>query len=384
MLIRSRAVAPHLASTLILLLTAIPSSEGKSEWIVGERGLSCTQVCTMYQKACDAFSIAFQNEVRNYGQIRNIAEQLSAIVPGPIQDIRYRTCFVEVCPAWSYPYNVDQDPLDPTFYYLESQNGMISDCDSSAQNSSRLCWCTAPGAGGDPIAKFGNVHKKFFLAVGQLMPLLRGPGVVIFATVFEGTDGGTQFFDRFMIANAENQEEVLITIKTNIAPFNSTTPRGTLQTIDISLDGKPLPSAPLVRGRTAISADGKFRVRVAKIEHRKIGTANQETIEVATASMTFLFKSQPPCTYMYDKDSESAVKDAHLDFEVPELGNIELLEGLLPELWGLKEMSQESVAQVENPSAVCEECLEEERREIARQIGRRGDSASESANEIYG
>merc|ERR1719188_2644953 len=73
-----------------------------------------------------------------------------------------------------------------------------------------------------------------------------------------------------------------------------------------------------------------------------IGAARRECMDFAGHSLHFLVCSTAANEY-YGPWRHLAIRYAHLDLVVHEVRNLTAFEGVLPELWGLRPMSDEAI-----------------------------------------
>lgn len=219
---------------------------------------------------------------------------------------------------------------------------------------------------GDPITYYGTVRRKFELPIGELTSMLRAPDMNILAMPFPGNDDA-QFIDRLVVATADGEQVIQVTIKKNIAKFNSTrAPPNAFETIDVAMG--PWASETLVvmpprdaqyHHRSGI--DIAFsRVRpggpmgLTPQFETMIGEACREAVMVTSGWMKILILSTSAVEY-YGYDSELAITNAHLDFMVLEMRDAGSFGGILPELWGLRPLTDKVRAMIDdegNPSII--------------------------------
>jgi len=219
-----------------------------------------------------------------------------------------------------------------------------------------LGWTTVAAlAGNDPVAMSGDVARKFSLPPGDLVPLLVAPDMSLHGSTFEGMGPWEQWFGSMVIFSAQRDRWLQISIRKDILSFNATSNgRSAFQTLDVVIGhgdiGSALPgvSSFLVPNRDFNVPLGFLGLRVVfraissgSVLSRTIGRAQRECADVMGESLHFFICSAPAMEY-FGGQRQLAIQFAHLDVAVLEITNAIDIDGLLPQLWGVKPLSDDN------------------------------------------
>lgn len=221
---------------------------------------------------------------------------------------------------------------------------------------------------GDPIAYFGDVKREFYLPLQKLVPVLETPDLRVLASTFQG-QGEEQWFDRVVVTGPGGEEVVRVAIKPDIRNFNRTchscSPPNAFETLNVNMWGTtamvvmPPPDVYFHDWKGIHVAFS--RLRLAGPEPREfafsgfasemmIGHARREAVLAASNSVKVLIVSTSGQEF-YGDESDLAVKYAHLDIQLLGMQNSENFRGILPELWGLRPLSDTTRALLKAPSS---------------------------------
>lgn len=195
------------------------------------------------------------------------------------------------------------------------------------------------------MAKFGDVHREFWLPVGVMHPLIRTPEMNIMGSTFAG-EGKEQWFGRMVITSAGGFKIAEISIKKDLENFNkSRTAKNAFETLDVTLgmDDTPMehmPSPDFYFHRMGVAITFMRMSDMKKpIAHQfKIQRARRDVVMIACKSAHFIIAASPASEFANWRPDLS-VKYSHLDIIVNEMHDRKALRGILPELWGLRSMS---------------------------------------------
>jgi len=232
---------------------------------------------------------------------------------------------------------------------------MLTSTDLAAVTSISGWTTQAAAAGSDPVANVGGVARKFTLPPGDLIPLIVGPDVSLDGSTFEGMGPWEQWFGRMVVFSANRDRWLQIGIKKDILMFNhSLNVRNAFETLDVMIGygdiNNPQPgSATIVSDRNFDLPLGflgvKVTFRVVYRHHRvpavSIGRARRECADVMSETLHFFICSSPANEY-FGWQRHLAIQFAHLDVAVLEITNATSIDGLLPQLWGIKPLSEEN------------------------------------------
>lgn len=213
-------------------------------------------------------------------------------------------------------------------------------------------------AGHDPIARFGDRVVEFELPPGQLTPLLQTPDLSLHGETFEGGGSWEQWFNKMVLMSPGGDRWLQMSIKKDLLSFNrSKLPSGSFESLEVQLGHGNLsnPWATTVLTKTDTQIPFGFlglHVRFRKMErHWKngvqfptIGQASRECIDVAGEVIHFYICSAPANEYTGGWQRYLSIQYAHLDIAVLEVTNSSAVEGLFPELWGMKPVSASTKA----------------------------------------
>eukprot|EP00928_Gymnodinium_smaydae_P061617 TRINITY_DN4565_c0_g1_i1.p1 TRINITY_DN4565_c0_g1~~TRINITY_DN4565_c0_g1_i1.p1 ORF type:complete len:542 (+),score=42.62 TRINITY_DN4565_c0_g1_i1:54-1679(+) len=283
-------------------------------------------------------------------------------------------------PATWLSSNPDIVKLSPFFnvnagtcsaYYISNTNE--SECNyafSAGSTLHRVCACTGPvpapspaGVGGDPVTVYNGKKTWFWLPEHVMVPLLEAPDLDVHASVFwNGPD--EQWFDRVRVTQPIGGRTLVeVSIKRHALRFNSTrVSRAALQSVDVAIRSEVTSSLQRVTSiPSAGSAYHLHGIQVAlykmsellpALHERKIGDADRECVVVNSQVLQIDICSAPANEYI---GTAAAIQFAHLDIfpyikqEVATASGVSF-GGLLPEIWGLREMSNVSRSYLQKPS----------------------------------
>eukprot|EP00930_Biecheleria_cincta_P000523 TRINITY_DN10114_c0_g1_i2.p1 TRINITY_DN10114_c0_g1~~TRINITY_DN10114_c0_g1_i2.p1 ORF type:complete len:514 (-),score=59.56 TRINITY_DN10114_c0_g1_i2:160-1701(-) len=229
---------------------------------------------------------------------------------------------------------------------------------------------SAAGVGHDPIAYFGGVEQEFELPPQVLTTLLTTDEIIVQCSVFEGafwnnTHGSfqEQWFDHFVLktpnsaTSMEHGRFLAVKVKRNLHELNiSQLPGSEFFTLDITMgygnnessarytsrvtsDLRVLPFWLLEHDVVIHRLSGTSRA----FRSHRIGAIPSECVEVHGSQLHFAICSRP-ADYYTGRLRMLSVKYAHLDLVVIDIKDKDALRGLLPELWGIRPMSESTKA----------------------------------------
>eukprot|EP00931_Biecheleriopsis_adriatica_P101434 TRINITY_DN76572_c0_g1_i1.p1 TRINITY_DN76572_c0_g1~~TRINITY_DN76572_c0_g1_i1.p1 ORF type:complete len:1189 (+),score=190.04 TRINITY_DN76572_c0_g1_i1:44-3610(+) len=217
---------------------------------------------------------------------------------------------------------------------------------------------------GDPLTYYGSTKVPFVLPLDALTLLLETPRMRVLAAPFEGKNRSNQeqWIGQVLITTVDNQrEEVLrVDIRNDIAFFNRTAiAPDAFETISAVMPWHlpyPLPTMPprdaLFTGPAGIQL--LFGVARSRSAHLDDTVPRREVVAVNDGHVTVLIFSSSAAEYHGLRDF-AAYEYAHLDidiFDLPPQNVVASFKGALPELWGLRPLS-EHVASMMKPEAIC-------------------------------
>eukprot|EP00930_Biecheleria_cincta_P014489 TRINITY_DN12441_c0_g1_i1.p1 TRINITY_DN12441_c0_g1~~TRINITY_DN12441_c0_g1_i1.p1 ORF type:complete len:1364 (-),score=174.62 TRINITY_DN12441_c0_g1_i1:105-4196(-) len=225
---------------------------------------------------------------------------------------------------------------------------------------------------GDPITWFGQRRVEFELPFGKLTTLMRMPDLEVFAAPFQGLQE-EQWMGRVVVKSTATGETLLqVDAKQDLRHFD----RSTLQHRGRHEFETMTPLFPL---STYYPFENQFLIPETWTwgTYGKPGCAFKQfepcreavTIVGKFAKMMIVSSSAKE----WYGSVEEAYQHVHLDFDVFEMTNeTQLIEGILPQMWGLQPMTAETLKLVKNVSypyeaQTCSQCSKSTGRTVAVQ-----------------
>jgi len=217
-------------------------------------------------------------------------------------------------------------------------------------------WTTlATAAGSDPVAISGGVARKFSLPPGKLVPLLVAPDMSLHGATFDGMGPWEQWFGRMVIFSGQGDRWLQISIKKDIMKLNhSLSARDAFETLDVvagygDVDNPQPRTSTVVSDRNSDLPLGFLGLKVTfwainrghKVPAVTIGRAKRECADVVGEFVHFFICSTPAKEY-FSWNRELAIQFAHLDVAIFEITSTSKVDGLLPQLWGIKPLTEEN------------------------------------------
>jgi hypothetical protein len=200
--------------------------------------------------------------------------------------------------------------------------------------------------GGDPITYIGDRREEFDLPIGVLSTLLRSQDMQVLASARQG-HAKDQWIDRIVITDSASDVVVDVGIKMNLTRFHraSLLPDA-FETMDVKMEWWR-------RGLIEIMPPGDAQfthwsglsLGFGRVRHygQETGAApRREAVIVQSKSLKILIISSAAREY-FPEEASLGVEYSHLDIEVMEMKDEKQLEGILPELWGLRPMSEQTM-----------------------------------------
>jgi len=219
--------------------------------------------------------------------------------------------------------------------------------------------------GGDPITRYGSESIKFWLPNFELVPLLKTPHLTLQASTFPGPSTDLQWFERFVVASAEGSPIVQVAIKQNFNLTRTLPPRVFSQ-LDITVKDDPQPLKAMQpihvskNGREiwqdyAIEG-GLVQFRVGRQEHSppRVYSRSYEYVYIQSPDLEFaIIPAHAAVEFREDwfmNNRSTAYEYTHVDMMIMHMQGQHHFGGILPELWGVKPMSDEVRAMTVAPS----------------------------------
>mmetsp|Transcript_81535 Transcript_81535/g.225817 ORF Transcript_81535/g.225817 Transcript_81535/m.225817 type:complete len:522 (-) Transcript_81535:20-1585(-) len=203
--------------------------------------------------------------------------------------------------------------------------------------------------GDDPLTLYGGAIRKFWLPDKEFVPLLQTSELhLLGAAISNGTE---QWINRLVVTSTAGDPVLQVAIRSDIATSSrDNKPSDSFKTLNVTLDwlgglslkAIPPPEAYAYQWGRVVFAFG----RVAS-PHFKIGEAEAEMVVVEGASCKIVLMSNPANGFEGEL-AHLAAEYAHLDF-VLQMRSRDTCEGILPELWGVRPLSNSTKALLEQP-----------------------------------
>lgn len=210
--------------------------------------------------------------------------------------------------------------------------------------------------GGDPITRYGSASIKFWLPNFELVPLLRTPHLTLYASTFPGPSKDLQWFERFVVTSATESPIVQVSIKQNINLTRTLPPRVFSQ-LDITIKSDPLPLKTMQpihvskNGREVwqdyATEGGLVQLRVGRQEHSppRVYSKSYEYVYIQSPDLEFaIVPAHAAVEFRSDwemNNRSTAYEYTHVDMMIMHMQGQKHFGGILPELWGVKPMSDE-------------------------------------------
>jgi len=199
--------------------------------------------------------------------------------------------------------------------------------------------------GDDPITFYKNVMRKFWLPEGRLVPLLRTPELQLLGVAT--TVGSEQYIKRLAIHGPANETVLQVAIRDGLDTFKSgDADSDAFETLNVTLgdwaDGYHMASLPSKDAYAHRWQSLAFAFQ--RLADAQIGEARAEMAVVGGESATVLIMS----VAAGDLEGQLAARHAHLDF-VLQMKRRDTCEGILPEIWGVKPMSDHTLTLLDPP-----------------------------------
>jgi len=192
--------------------------------------------------------------------------------------------------------------------------------------------------GDDPITFYNSVFRRFLLPEGVLVPLLRTHEFELQGSAGK-TEGQDQWIDRLAVTDLDGHPVLSVALRADLDDFDGSLHDGvSMESLNVTLDW--LGGIPLTKMPTSDSYAlrwGSLSFAFGAVPHFKVGKARAEmvVIEGTSAWLTIV------ATGGEGPANEQA---AHLDFVLQLRGDRRTCAGVLPELWGFRPLSNETVA----------------------------------------
>eukprot|EP00930_Biecheleria_cincta_P097181 TRINITY_DN88900_c0_g1_i1.p1 TRINITY_DN88900_c0_g1~~TRINITY_DN88900_c0_g1_i1.p1 ORF type:complete len:1243 (-),score=126.99 TRINITY_DN88900_c0_g1_i1:171-3776(-) len=205
---------------------------------------------------------------------------------------------------------------------------------------------TTPGSvSGDPVTWYGDHRAEFKLPLGQLTTMLETPDVIVAAAPFEGAKK-EQWIGRVVVMLPETGEVFTqVDIKRDLLDFERSSEPEELETMTTlvspnSVRGTPPFDAQFTHPGGLIMQYGKHKCQKELCQEFAVIMSKSAKISIQSASAV-----------EYYGEGADALVHAHLDLMVFDMIDSHRFGGLLPEMWGIKPMTNETAALLVIPEA---------------------------------
>eukprot|EP00929_Paragymnodinium_shiwhaense_P095420 TRINITY_DN5652_c0_g1_i1.p1 TRINITY_DN5652_c0_g1~~TRINITY_DN5652_c0_g1_i1.p1 ORF type:complete len:1295 (+),score=207.12 TRINITY_DN5652_c0_g1_i1:95-3979(+) len=259
------------------------------------------------------------------------------------------------------------DPSPVPAGYLKFANGTMG-CDNAGGyygTAEKQCYinpacaagtimvgCSVPSMFGDPVTSYGNVREEFTLPMGVMTPLIETSDLRLLADAFPGFAEGEQWIGKVMITSSNGGEEILkIGIKDDLVHFNrANLLPDAFETLEVSLDWySPGPMSVMPPADAYFLHWRDVHIAFARMWNEgHIGppppAPRREGVMITSNSLKILVLSTS--AKEWHEDPYMALKYSHLDIFIIEIKDPTSLRGILPEIWGLAPMRNETRAMI--------------------------------------
>jgi hypothetical protein len=210
--------------------------------------------------------------------------------------------------------------------------------------------------GSDPVTHNGNTSIKFWLPNYELKPLLQTPHLTLSASTFPGPSKDLQWFERFVITSATGSPIVQVAIKHQLN-FSRIAPPRVFSQLDINIKGDPIPLKTMQpiyvskNGRELYqdyaTESGAVQFRVGRQEHSppRIYSRSYEYVYIQSPDLEFAIVPAHAANEFrsdwFQNKREAAYEYTHVDMMILHMRDQGNFNGILPQLWGVKPMSDE-------------------------------------------
>lgn len=206
-----------------------------------------------------------------------------------------------------------------------------------------------PSAASDPITFYNGRKIKFWLPIGEMMPLLETPDLHLLASVMRGPEQDQQWFDHFVMtlpngtAFADVRVAERFSQNQNKSSF-ATRRGGRIPQLEIRLGNEEgqLEHVDYAAG-SFFAAGEAIRIGIGERAFhppRVHGLPIMQYLHVEAPSAAFIIMASHAGNE-FPNDYELQAKYAHLDWICLDLVNVASFSGILPELWGVQPQSEQ-------------------------------------------
>lgn len=208
-----------------------------------------------------------------------------------------------------------------------------------------------PGAGfvgDDPLTIYGGVAKQFWLPEGELVQLLATGEMRLMGAAFN--QGSEQWINRLVLTDPSGEPVMRVAVRGDIEHVRrDEVPADHFTTLNITLDwlgGVPLKAIPSPDSYAYTWGNVVFAFM--RVPEFYIGEAQVEMMVIEGTSARIVIMSVAAPGFEGEGEAHLKARYAHLDF-VLHLKEKGTCEGILPELWGLRPYSNDTLAMLEVP-----------------------------------
>lgn len=211
----------------------------------------------------------------------------------------------------------------------------------------------ASAVAGDPITFYNGTKSKFWIPMQpSFVPLLQTPEVHLLASALQGPEEDLQWFDRFLVTLPDGARVLEVGVRRQhleqLTSSNRSTPRprsfrqGGFQQLEVILGNDTRPLQVFKQGSFTVSGGSVTLAIAARHSYppRFHGTPRTEYVHVQTESISFVLYGSHAGQEFPDNFSAQA-KYVHMDLYCIEMIGEESFTGVLPEIWGIRPMSEE-------------------------------------------
>jgi len=203
-----------------------------------------------------------------------------------------------------------------------------------------------PSVSGDPITWHGNVREEFWLPHTVLSPLIRSPDMQVLASSVPGHKED-QWINRIVITSGLGEPVLDVKIIKNLTYFNrGSLPPNAFETLDVKMEWwRPGVVGIMPPGDAQFNHWSGISMGFGRVRHYgqlNAGAApRREAVYIVSKHLKILILSSAAREYFLES-GHLGMEYSHLDLEIMEIADQKQITGILPELWGMLPMSEET------------------------------------------
>eukprot|EP00929_Paragymnodinium_shiwhaense_P115127 TRINITY_DN83782_c0_g1_i1.p1 TRINITY_DN83782_c0_g1~~TRINITY_DN83782_c0_g1_i1.p1 ORF type:complete len:437 (+),score=86.27 TRINITY_DN83782_c0_g1_i1:115-1425(+) len=275
-------------------------------------------------------------------------------------------------------YNV---VCDSSAGYLGTPQKLCTIDSGSCSSMATMVGCDLPVIIGDPVTSWNGVREEFTMPAGRFTKLLKTSDLTLLAEPFDGHADGEQWIGRVVVKSVAEETVLEVGINRDLASFDRRAlPEDAFETLNVTVPWhsserlivKPPSDAFFQHWRNIQISFSRIREHGShKFGGELPDAPRREGALITTGSMKLLILSTS--AKEWHEDHYLAMKYSHLDLFVLEMREPETCTGVLPELWGVQPLTNETRAMMKTPRPLSSPL-------VVPSVGSAGGGASVSAS----